>query len=433
MPYLHWDTDRNRSRMGEVIDTMADQHEEKMRLKARDEKMKRQTDRATRMAEKPPCLPRIIHKRGAHHRMPRQTQDAEQNAKHRNIEDVAWQWHKRKWDQQDKSPDTQDNGAAHVVESDTARSRMARAIANLRGEAQTGRKLQNGYLGSRTIPLPRIDDHRRLRPVHPLAQLLVDAARVYEEMMAFRDRRVHEKFLFPEEGSHMHPRRSLDQAYFWKLKSTRRRDRDQVVYRHTSPKFLHEFKVPWKEKDGHHIVESFQDREARPNDKDCDRCLANAKRMTGSEWTGHERFEDHDGDEYGLPCQHCTEQIRKISRAIMVDQLWMWILDENTILTCFPRRYGVGATEDPSGVHDTIRARLKNDSNPSNRIMSVYDLGLIILEECFDTLFDRTTTPDNRPQVLDIFAESIGRVVGYHRCFHHYEADWSRQISKPSA
>lgn len=376
--------------MAEVIDAMADKHEEETRLEHRRQKEERQRNRNP----KKPCLPLITHNRGAHYRLPELNQNAEQYAKHRKIEDVMWQWHKRKWD--DRAPDLEEvNARRH-------------------GEAEANKRdLQNGSLGSRTVPLPRIDDRRRLRPVHPLAQLLVDAARLYEEMMAFRDRRVHEKFLFPKIGSHMHPRRSLDQAYFWKLKSTRRRDRDQVVYRHTKPNFLHEFHVPWSKTEGQDSVRLFQDREAKANDPNCERCVANAEKMTGSEWIGHERFEDHEGDENGLPCQHCTEQIRKVPRAVMVDQLWMWILDENTILTCFPKRYGVGAKEDPSGVHDTIRARLKNYSNPSNRVMSVYDLGLIILEECFDTLFDRTITPDGRPQVLDMFAESIGRVVRF--------------------
>ena len=94
----------------------------------------------------------------------------------------------------------------------------------------------------------------------------------------------------------------------------------------------------------------------------------------------------------------------------MVDQLWMWILDENTILTCFPRRYGIGK-KDPSGVHHSIRRRLKDQTNPANHIRSVFDLGLIIIEQCFDTFFDRKKTNDKRPQIMDIFAESIGRVV----------------------
>jgi hypothetical protein len=119
---------------------------------------------------------------------------------------------------------------------------------------------------------------------------------------------------------------------------------------------------------------------------------------------GHTKYEDEHG------CKHCREEICKVPRAIMVDQLWMWILDKNTILTCFPRRYGVGR-KDLSGVFESINGRLKDPFSYTNHILSVFDLGLIILEECFNTFFDRAATLDKRPQTLDIFAESIGNVV----------------------
>lgn len=67
--------------------------------------------------------------------------------------------------------------------------------------------------------------------------------------------------------------------------------------------------------------------------------------------------------------------------------------------------------KDPSGVHQSIRLRVKTRSNPDNHIRSIYDLALIILDECFDTFFSRAKTADKRPQVMDVFAESIGRVV----------------------
>ena len=37
----------------------------------------------------------------------------------------------------------------------------------------------------------------------------------------------------------------------------------------------------------------------------------------------------------------CRDDVRKVARVIMVDQLWMWMLDEKTLITCFPKRYGV--------------------------------------------------------------------------------------------
>ena len=39
----------------------------------------------------------------------------------------------------------------------------------------------------------------------------------------------------------LHPRRTLGQSYYWTLKDTWNRDKDQVVYRETAPdpKFMH--------------------------------------------------------------------------------------------------------------------------------------------------------------------------------------------------
>lgn len=91
----------------------------------------------------------------------------------------------------------------------------------------------------------------------------------------------------------------------------------------------------------------------------------------------------------GNRCPHCRDHIRKVSRVVMVDQLWMWILDEQTIITCFPKRYGVNK-QDSSGVHKSIRSRLKGLRK--DHIKTVFDLALIILDECSNTFFDRTKT-----------------------------------------
>ena len=86
----------------------------------------------------------------------------------------------------------------------------------------------------------------------------------------------------------------------------------------------------------------------------------------------------------------------------------MWILDANTIMTFFPRRYGFNK-QDPSGVHNRIRDRCKRVR--PDEIASVFDMALIILDECSSTFFDRTKTFDRQPQVLDIFADSIAKLV----------------------
>ncbi|KAK7973144.1 hypothetical protein PG988_007278 [Apiospora saccharicola] len=94
------------------------------------------------------------------------------------------------------------------------------------------------------------------------------------------------------------------------------------------------------------------------------------------------------------------------SRVVMVDQLWLWILDDNTIITSFPRRWGRNKP-DPSGVHKSLRERF--EARPEE-IRSIYHLALIIIDQCSRVFFDRTKPLDQRPEVMDIFASAIAHV-----------------------
>jgi hypothetical protein len=80
----------------------------------------------------------------------------------------------------------------------------------------------------------------------------------------------------------------------------------------------------------------------------------------------------------------------------------------DTIITSFQKRYGRNKP-DPSAVHKSIRLRLKVARK--NEIRSIYDLALIIIDECSKVFFDRAKTADRQPQVIDLFAEAIGKVV----------------------
>jgi predicted nucleic-acid-binding Zn-ribbon protein len=107
-----------------------------------------------------------------------------------------------------------------------------------------------------------------------LGQLLLCAAALAEAMDYVTDERLMEKYL--EADPPLHPRRTLDQFYYWTLKDTRTRDRDQVVYRSTAP-----------------THEMMHNKCVKPG------------------------------------CQSCTEIIKKRPRVVMVDQLWMFILDNS--------------------------------------------------------------------------------------------------------
>ena len=87
--------------------------------------------------------------------------------------------------------------------------------------------------------------------------------------------------------------------------------------------------------------------------------------------------------------EKCRRDIQNESRILMVDQLWMWILDADTIITCFSKRYGSNK-QDISAVHKSIRIRMQ-DSSP-DQVRTAFDLGLIIIDECINTLFDQIKT-----------------------------------------
>ncbi|KAI7783182.1 hypothetical protein LA080_012478 [Diaporthe eres] len=243
----------------------------------------------------------------------------------------------------------------------------------------------------------KVDEYGCPQPRKKLARVLIKAARLYEQIMTYPDQRIMEKDLFSDPP--LHPRRTLDQAYFWRLRTTRSRDRDQVVYRHTNAEFAHKYRPQDAAHKRDKKTPSTMNGQTRPTSDQ-----ANTTDSENWQWSRHGEFEEA----YG--CAQCDADIRKVPRAIMVDQLWMWVLDKDTILTCFPQRYGM-SFKDESGVHQSIRTRVKTRSNPDNHVRSVFDLALIILDECFNTFFNRARTADQRPQVMDMFAESIGRVT----------------------
>ncbi|KAG4441971.1 hypothetical protein IFR05_002539 [Cadophora sp. M221] len=121
------------------------------------------------------------------------------------------------------------------------------------------------------------------------------------------------------------------------------------------------------------------------------------------------------------------KNILRTSRVIMVDQLWLYILDDNTIISSFPRRWGRNKP-DWSGVHKGIRARL--DHLREGEIQSVYDMALLIMNQCSTVFFDRTKPVDERPEILDIFSNALSHVSGM-KCIS-FESFW-RQLHKLSS
>jgi hypothetical protein len=130
-------------------------------------------------------------------------------------------------------------------------------------------------------------EHKR----RAIGKVLLHAAALMEAI----DIRIEKKLMFEylHKKPPLHPRRTLDQSYYGALKDTGTRDRDQVVYRATTPT-------------GHNCPDSI-DEEDSPK----------------------EGLEGTDEEKSTKKCKQCQKDIRKVPRLIMVDQLWLWILDES--------------------------------------------------------------------------------------------------------
>ncbi|KAJ5581706.1 hypothetical protein N7535_000326 [Penicillium sp. DV-2018c] len=91
-------------------------------------------------------------------------------------------------------------------------------------------------------------------------------------------------------------------------------------------------------------------------------------------------------------------------KIFMVDQLWMWVLGTNLIVTAFPQRWDQ-PKNDPLNVLDGIIEDI--NSKTRDPVRSVYDLAMIITNRC-SGVFDRHRLGDEQYQFLDMFESSIG-------------------------
>ena len=94
-------------------------------------------------------------------------------------------------------------------------------------------------------------------------------------------------------------------------------------------------------------------------------------------------------------------------KIVMVDQLWMWILGKDLIVTSFPQRWQQ-PKNDPLNVLDSVIEDI--NSKTREPVKSVYDLAMIITSRC-SGVFDRHRMGDEDYQFLDMFESSIGNAT----------------------
>ncbi|TVY37959.1 Ankyrin [Lachnellula occidentalis] len=94
-------------------------------------------------------------------------------------------------------------------------------------------------------------------------------------------------------------------------------------------------------------------------------------------------------------------------KLVMVDQMWMWVLGKNLVVTAFPQRWQQ-PKNDPLNVLDSII----EDINDKTRepVRSVHDIAMIVTSRCTG-VFDRHRMGDEDYQFLDMFESSIGNAT----------------------
>lgn len=109
---------------------------------------------------------------------------------------------------------------------------------------------------------------------------------------------------------------------------------------------------------------------------------------------------------------------------LMVDQCWLWILNgsesktvlitlfmltrtADTILTCFPQRWGtLGGDASHSEVIEQLLQPLDHEKT-RNKITQAKDLAYFIIDRCARNVLDPNALADKRVQFLEFFNKSI--------------------------
>lgn len=97
-------------------------------------------------------------------------------------------------------------------------------------------------------------------------------------------------------------------------------------------------------------------------------------------------------------------------KVLMVDQLWLWIVDHKTVVTFFPYQEAITPAEklyEQVNLHSSIYNELNGDL--ARRFETAGDLAALIVLHAVNVLLDRSL--QNDLQVLRIFEESVSILV----------------------
>jgi hypothetical protein len=112
-------------------------------------------------------------------------------------------------------------------------------------------------------------------------------------------------------------------------------------------------------------------------------------------------------------------------KIFMVDQLWMWVLGKDLVVTSFPQRWQQ-PRNDPLNVLEGIIEDI--NSKTREPVQNVYELVMTITGRCFGT-FDRHRKADDEYQFMDMFEASIGTAMDQEAKLFREFSQASRQAS----
>lgn len=96
---------------------------------------------------------------------------------------------------------------------------------------------------------------------------------------------------------------------------------------------------------------------------------------------------------------------------VMVDQLWLWIIDD-VLITSFPLKMDRNVTG-KDALDDILQYIRSNDRKP---ILTAHDLASVIIEKSTGVLNSGTDLASSPYNILDVFGSAIGKVVSETHC-----------------
>ncbi|KAJ6020750.1 hypothetical protein N7540_006254 [Penicillium herquei] len=192
-----------------------------------------------------------------------------------------------------------------------------------------------------------------------------------------------------------HESRTLDQYFYSSLPDTVRRDADQVIVRYQAKECSPDKGVDEK------ISSTGENASSPPPNKN------------NNTTNPRPRSSDQETNKSLTPLVNDTYlRYQEKFKLCVVDQLWLWVLDDKTIITCFPHAEKTGdqVKDHQNSPLDLICGHINRDMRP--QIQNVYHLAALITSFCASSIdLCQARIVNGEETLLDMFAGSIGLVA----------------------